>query len=588
MQDRLFEAQTFPTNFPLKQFQRPVLLAPHPDDEVFGCGGLLALWSKEGVQAKVVVLTGGQAQGEGMQRQAESQIAASQLGNYCLDFWSLPDRELRCTQALVQRIATYLKEVQADILLVPALHEPHPDHQACALAALWSLAKLPQIIDLCFYESGTALVHFTHVVDITSVQAQKMQAMRAFGSQEEVQPYSSRIAALNHFRALTLGPHAQAAEALQWFPLAQKGWAALISGLDPLFLHQRGQAVWEQDLPLVSVLIRTVGDPRLEQAIASVCVQNYAQLEIVVVAAHGESQPPPWLTSLPQVRWVSKCSALTRPQAANLALDNARGKYCIFLDDDDLFAPGHIEKLVQGLRPLAGVCAIHTDTQVINAQGQEVLRYDRPYQSQRLVFTNTFPIHSVLFERSLVAVHGCRFDESLPVLEDWDFWLQVSMHTAFAHVSGCSAIYRYNDRSQLQGDAQHPHHHLQLRQQVMLKWQERFPADKIVAAGAWYAQQLDHAEQHLAYATKKLGQAQQTLEQYERDKQQATRELILAQQTLQQALQELGHSQNEMQNVRQMLQSDRAVLESIYRSRGWRILEKLRHVKRYFWRGTTR
>lgn len=585
MQDRLFEAQTFPANFPLKQFQRPVLLAPHPDDEVFGCGGLLALWSKEGVQPKVVVLTGGQAQGESVQRQTESQIAASQLGNYSLDFWCFPDRELRCTPALVQRIAAYLEEVQADILLVPALHEPHPDHQACALAALWSLAKLPQIIDLCFYESGSALVHSTHVVDITSVQAQKMQAMRAFSSQENVQPYSSRIAALNHFRALTLGPHAQAAEGLQWFPLAQKGWPALVSGLDPLFLHHRGQAVWEQDLPLVSVLIRTVGDFRLEQAIASVCVQNYAQLEVVVVAAHGDLQPPAWLIGQPLVRWVSVGSALTRPQAANLAIDSAHGKYCIFLDDDDLFAPGHIEKLVQGLRSLTGVGAIHTDTQVINAQGKEVLRYDRPYQSQRLIFSNTFPIHSVLFERSLVTLHGCRFDELLPVLEDWDFWLQLSMHTTFAHVPGCSAIYRYNDRSQLQGDEQHPHHHLQLRQKVMLKWQKCFSSEKIVAAGAWYAQQLDHAEQHWAYAAKKLVQTQKTLEQYELDKQQVNQELVLTQQNLLQALRDLSHSKEETQNVREMLQHDRAVLERIYRSRGWRLLTKLRYIKRYFWKG---
>ena len=56
IQDRVFEAQTFPQAFPLEQFHRPVLLAPHPDDEVFGCAGLLALWAQRGVQAQVVVL----------------------------------------------------------------------------------------------------------------------------------------------------------------------------------------------------------------------------------------------------------------------------------------------------------------------------------------------------------------------------------------------------------------------------------------------------------------------------------------------------------------------------------------------------
>ena len=150
IQDRVFEAQTFPQAFPLEQFHRPVLLAPHPDDEVFGCAGLLALWAQRGVQARVVVLTEGQAQGEGAQRQAESQAAAAVLGGYALDFWQLPDRDVRCTPELQQRIAAYVQAHQADVLLVPALHEPHPDHQACALAALWSLVQLPQSVDVCF------------------------------------------------------------------------------------------------------------------------------------------------------------------------------------------------------------------------------------------------------------------------------------------------------------------------------------------------------------------------------------------------------------------------------------------------------
>ena len=587
IQDRVFEAQTFPQAFPLEQFHRPVLLAPHPDDEVFGCAGLLALWAQRGVQARVVVLTEGQAQGEGAQRQAESQAAAAVLGGYALDFWQLPDRDVRCTPELQQRIAAYVQAHQADVLLVPALHEPHPDHQACALAALWSLVQLPQAVDLCFYESGTALVHCSHLVDITSVQAQKMQAMQAFGSQEEVQPYSSRIAALNHFRAITLGPQVQAAEGLQWLPLAQQGWSALLPALDPLFLHQRGQAIVPQDLPLVSVLIRTMGDPRLEQAIASVCAQNYPQLEIIVVAAHGQSQPPAWVDALPhRVRWVSLLRPLIRPQAANAALEHAQGQYCIFLDDDDIFAPGHIDKLVHALQSQTGVHAAHTDTQVVNPQGQEVLRYDRPYQSQRLIFTNIFPIHSVLFARSLVALQGCRFDEALPVLEDWDFWLQVSTHTSFVHVPGCSAIYRYNDRSQLQSDAQHAHHHLQWREQVMQKWLSQLPPQRIAAAGAWFAQQLDHQEQHRAYAENQLLQREHTLQQTQQALGQVQHELAQTQHHLEQEQYELAQTQHHLGQVRadlhdtqETLHTLRATLQDIYASKGWYALTRFRALK---------
>ena len=412
IQDRVFEAQTFPQAFPLEQFHRPVLLAPHPDDEVFGCAGLLALWAQRGVQARVVVLTEGQAQGEGAQRQAESQAAAAVLGGYALDFWQLPDRDVRCTPELQQRIAAYVQAHQADVLLVPALHEPHPDHQACALAALWSLVQLPQAVDLCFYESGTALVHCSHLVDITSVQAQKMQAMQAFGSQEEVQPYSSRIAALNHFRAITLGPQVQAAEGLQWLPLAQQGWSALLPALDPLFLHQRGQAIVPQDLPLVSVLIRTMGDPRLEQAIASVCAQNYPQLELILAAATPDLLPPAWLSVLSrQADWLACTEQPGFIAAGNRALRHARGQYFLVLEESSFLPPGHLTELVTLLR-------------------------EQPSMRAASMTPQFQQLHALLFASTLFHQDGCAWRNAVARESDEDFWLQICLHTRLVQPSG--------------------------------------------------------------------------------------------------------------------------------------------------------
>lgn len=414
MQDRLFEAQTFPQPFPLSQFQRPVVLAPHPDDEVFGCGGLLALWAQQGVRAQVVVLTGGQAQGDGVQRQAESQAAAEHLGHYGLDFWQLPDRELRCTPMFIERIAAYLEAHQADILLVPALHEPHPDHQACALAALWSLGQLSRVIDLGFYESGTALVHCSHLVDISSVQEQKLRAMQAFSSQEDVQPYSSRIAALNHYRALTLGSHVQAAEGLQWLPLPQLGWAGLLPALDPLFLHARGQAVHPEDLPLVSIVMRTQGGTVLEAAVASICAQSYAQWELIIAPTQPGLSPPAWLERpSAKILWHSSDAPADTVTATNAALVQANGSYVLVMDDSNFLPPSHVAELVQLLRQNPGL-------------------YAACLQPQRAHPGAAPAIHEVLFARSLVAQGVCRWRHAAAHTPDADFLLQVQLQTCLA------------------------------------------------------------------------------------------------------------------------------------------------------------
>lgn len=594
MQDRQFEAQTFPKALPLQQFRKPLILAPHPDDEVFGCGGLMALWAMRGVQAEVIVLTGGEVQGSSQDRQAESRLAADILG-HAVSFWNLPDRGIRCTPQLIERLTDHIASSGCDIVFCPALQEPHPDHQATALAVLWSLAQGRRLVDLCFYESGDLLVHCTHLVDITSVLERKQQALDAFASQEGAQPYRSRIVARDHFRAMTLGHGATAAEGFQWVTLSGKGWPALLPALDPLFLHARGQAVLPSDLPLVSILMRTVGDPALEQAIASVCAQTYPAIELVVVAAHGERQPPTCLQAVQAIgtRWVSRETRLTRPQAANAALDAATGKYCLFLDDDDLIAPGHIEKLVQILHSEPMARAAHTDTQVINAAGDEILRYDRPYSAARLTFSNVFPIHSVLFEHSLASRDGCRFDEDLPVLEDWDFWLQVSEHTGFPHVEGLSAIYRYRDRSNLRGDDQHQHHHRHWRGQVAAKWLARLPTDRLIDAGAWYAERLDQQEQLLAFTQKELAKTEQArskaVEQHLHARQlleaseqahilveQARLHLEHVHQGLQAELQQLGQAHGSIQAE---LHQAQRTLAAIYGSRGWKWLQQFRRLK---------
>jgi hypothetical protein len=443
------------------------------------------------------------------QRESESRRAAELLG-YALECWHFADRGLRCNERLIARIGQALEQHRPDVVLAPALTEPHPDHQAltlalsCAVARLGSAHPAP---DLMLYESGGTLTQANVLVDISSVLELKGRAMAAFESQETAQPYQSRISARDHFRALQLGPGVQAAEAYTRLPLRQAGWPSVVPALEPLLLHGRGQAVQDQDLPKVSVLVRTVGDAHLERTLASVAAQTYPRLEVVLVAADGRTPAPKGWAALAgvELRYVSTGAALSRPAAANAALDAATGDWLIFLDDDDLWTPEHVAKLV-ACQTAQGQCrAVHTDVRVINDAGDELALYDQPWSAPRMAFTNVLPIHSVLFEADLVRRDGCRFDETLPVLEDWDFWLQVTQHTEVRHAPGISALYRYRDRAGLQRD-DHLHHQRQWREKVQTRWLARLGPEQVGGAATWYAQALDETRQQLQVASEMAGE----------------------------------------------------------------------------------
>src|SRR5262245_15665484 len=53
-----------------------LIVAPHPDDETFGCGGLIRTKVLQGIPLRVVLLTDGEAVGSGFCESPETVIAA--------------------------------------------------------------------------------------------------------------------------------------------------------------------------------------------------------------------------------------------------------------------------------------------------------------------------------------------------------------------------------------------------------------------------------------------------------------------------------------------------------------------------------
>lgn len=185
--------------------------------------------------------------------------------------------------------------------------------------------------------------------------------------------------------------------------------------------------------PRVSVIVRSMARPSLGAALASIAAQDHPAVEVLVVAACGAAHPPvgPMCGGHPQ-RLVASGAPLARPAAANAGLDAATGDWITFLDDDDLLLPGHLSGLVaaHAAAPQAGV--VYSYARAVFASGH-VERVGQPWSRMRLFERNFIHLSSALVARRLIAA-GCRFDETLDVLEDWDFFLQLAQRTPFHFV----------------------------------------------------------------------------------------------------------------------------------------------------------
>lgn len=427
-----------------------LVFAPHPDDEVFGCGGAIVRHVQAGDPVRVIIVTDGafavapeqDRPDYAGQRREESRKAAEVLGIDAPEFWNLPDQDLEYGEALIRKIADAVAAVSARIVYAPSAWEVHPDHQTLSAAVREAVRRSGPDLLLAYYEVGHPLFP-NRLLDISDVWARKEKAVQCFVSQLKVQPYDRHVAGLNAFRSYSASAGGVAyCEAFAVFTGKELEMNADLLPGQVCGIYPRHKAP-AASVPLVSVIVRSMGRPELPRALDSIANQTYPNIEVVLVDALGTGElcPGEWCGRFP-LRTVCLGKQLPRPNAANAGLDNVRGEYICFLDEDDWFFPDHAAVHVQALRVNTGKWAAHSAVRAVHNGREQV--FDKKYNRYHLLWQNIFPIHAVVFHRRLVE-QGCRFDEALAIYEDWDFFLQIAVRTDFLDIEAITGWYAPGD-----------------------------------------------------------------------------------------------------------------------------------------------
>ncbi|MBF9237062.1 PIG-L family deacetylase [Hymenobacter sp. BT683] len=190
-----------------------VVIAPHPDDEALGCGGLMALFHHAAMPVAAVLVSDGSMSHPASQlfsgparravREAEFRHALSILGTDAQEplLLGLPDgrvpasaEEPSFAEAATQ-LREFLEQYQAATVVVPWRRDPHPDHRATSQlvqAALAGMATAPRLLEYVVWAWERAapadlptdadkVTGFR--LDIGAVVAQKQRAIAAHRSQ---------------------------------------------------------------------------------------------------------------------------------------------------------------------------------------------------------------------------------------------------------------------------------------------------------------------------------------------------------------------------------------------------------------------
>jgi LmbE family N-acetylglucosaminyl deacetylase len=127
--------------------RRALILAPHPDDESLGCGGLIAAACAAGLPPAVVIMTDGAASHPDSNshppdrlaalREAEVLEALAILGlpGEKLFLLRQPDTKLAMHGAIIERLVEIAQRENCGVVIGPWEGDPHCDHEAAAMIA---------------------------------------------------------------------------------------------------------------------------------------------------------------------------------------------------------------------------------------------------------------------------------------------------------------------------------------------------------------------------------------------------------------------------------------------------------------------
>ncbi|MBI1853764.1 MAG: PIG-L family deacetylase [Planctomycetes bacterium] len=209
MNTRLPEPMWSPEGLPRS---RVVVFAPHPDDEVVGCGGLLVAFARRGDPVRVCFLTDGCKGGfhdkhdDAYVRLREGEAAAGLLSMGVADFrfWRFHDQELGAAPDLAAKMSREAADFGATAVLVTSPFEIHPDHRAACRAAIAAFAGKADAPEVWFYEVSAPLTANVSL-DITSLAAAKKKALECHASQLAHNDYVAKMEGYNRYRTVNEG-----------------------------------------------------------------------------------------------------------------------------------------------------------------------------------------------------------------------------------------------------------------------------------------------------------------------------------------------------------------------------------------------
>jgi bacillithiol biosynthesis deacetylase BshB1 len=175
-----------------------LVFAAHPDDAEIGMGGTILKHVRRGWRVGICDLTEAEMSSNGTVdiRRAEAAKASEALGIHYRSNLRLPDRGLNLVPEQIDALVREIRILKPRIVAAPYWKDRHPDHVMCSRLvqeAVFSAKLRKYMPELPPWTVGELFFYFINdldepdvIIDISAEQEGKMEALRSYRSQFEL------------------------------------------------------------------------------------------------------------------------------------------------------------------------------------------------------------------------------------------------------------------------------------------------------------------------------------------------------------------------------------------------------------------
>ena len=191
----------------------------------------------------------------------------------------------------------------------------------------------------------------------------------------------------------------------------------------------------------------------IEETIRSVLLQNYANLEYVIVDGGSTDgtvdvvqRYAPWLAW-----WVSERDR-GQSHAINKGFARASGEWVAWINSDDVLYPGALAAIARAADRDPGAGLIYGAGAKIDPSGRVIQKVPfRPYD-ERLLRTKYFMLQQSTFMRRAAFSEVGGLDESLQYVMDWDVAIRIGRRHPICAIADDIGMFRIHPAAKTQGD----------------------------------------------------------------------------------------------------------------------------------------